>query len=63
MHFWGCRLFRVQKVSEYQKILSNASAAKFTPAEDFVNTFGLKLLHFRNYFEIIANLKDHKGTQ
>jgi hypothetical protein len=44
---WCCT--KVQKVCEYRKIFGNASAAKFRFSEDLANTFGLKLLHFRNY--------------
>jgi hypothetical protein len=53
----------VQKVGGYLKIFGNASAAKFVPSEDLANTFRLKLLQFRNNFEIIANLKDCKCKQ
>jgi hypothetical protein len=45
MHCWQSG---VQKVGKYQKIIGDASAAKFMPSEDLANTFALKLLHFRN---------------
>jgi hypothetical protein len=47
-------------------IFGNASATKFIPSEDLADSIGLKLLHFKNYFEIvaiIAKLKDRKRTQ
>jgi hypothetical protein len=59
---WQPNVTRVQKASGYQKIIGNSSAAKFKPSEDLANTFGLKLLRFRNYFEIIANLEVCKRT-
>jgi hypothetical protein len=58
-HHPGCRKWVNIKT---QKIIGNTSAAKFMPSENLANTFGLKLLHFKNYIEIIANLKDRKRT-
>jgi hypothetical protein len=53
----------VQKVGEYQEIFDDASPAIFMPSKDLADTFRLKLLHSRNYYEIIANLPDCKRKQ